>query len=100
MSNISFSHCVFYPFVERSTIITKFEIVVCKVFQFGRVQNLLFRERLPFPKGQILDPSNFKDFADNFKFDENSRKFAKQVENTAGKGEIAREQPVQLSLLS
>ena len=27
---------------------------------------------------------------DNFKFDENSRKFFKQVENTVGKGEIAR----------
>ena len=32
-----------------------------------------------------------KDFADNnFKFDENGRKFSKRVENTAGKGEIAR----------
>ena len=32
-----------------------------------------------------------KGFAgDNFKFDENSRKFSKQVENTVGKGEIAR----------
>ena len=27
---------------------------------------------------------------DNFKFDENSRKFSKWVENTVGKGEIAR----------
>ena len=26
----------------------------------------------------------------NFKFDENSRKFSKQVENTVGKGKIAR----------
>ena len=32
-----------------------------------------------------------KEFADdNFKFDENGRKFFKQVENTVGKGEIAR----------
>ena len=32
-----------------------------------------------------------KDFADdNFKFDENGRKFLKLVENTLGKGEIAR----------
>ena len=30
-----------------------------------------------------------KDSADdNFKFDENGRKFSKQVENTVGKGEI------------
>ena len=27
---------------------------------------------------------------DNFKFDENGGKFSKRVENTAGKGEIAR----------
>ena len=27
---------------------------------------------------------------DNFKFDENSRKFSKRLENTVGKGEIAR----------
>ena len=32
-----------------------------------------------------------KDFADdNFKFDENGRKLSKLVENTVGKGEIAR----------
>ena len=32
-----------------------------------------------------------KEFADdNFKFDENSRKLSKRVENTVGKGEIAR----------
>ena len=27
---------------------------------------------------------------DNFKFDKNGRKFSKRVENSAGKGEIAR----------
>ena len=32
-----------------------------------------------------------KQFADdNFKFDENGRKFFKQLENTVGKGQIAR----------
>ena len=32
-----------------------------------------------------------KEFADdNFKFDENGRKLSKQVENTVGKGQIAR----------
>ena len=46
---------------------------------------------LPFPKRQILDSSKLKEFADdNFKFDENGRKFPKSVENTVGKGEIAR----------
>ena len=47
----------------------------------------------PFPKRQILDPSKLKKYADeNFKFDknENGRKFFKWVENTVGKGEIAR----------
>ena len=35
--------------------------------------------------------SELKDFADdNFKFDENGRELSKQVENTVGKGEIAR----------
>ena len=39
----------------------------------------------------ILDWSKLKQSADiNFKFDENSRKFSKRVENTVGKGEIAR----------
>ena len=44
----------------------------------------------PFPKRQIFVPSKLKEFADdNFKVDENSRKFSKRVENTVGKGEIA-----------
>ena len=46
---------------------------------------------LTLPKRQILDPTKVKEFADdNFKFDENDRKFSKSVENTVGKGEIAR----------
>ena len=40
---------------------------------------------------QILDSSKLKEFADDyFKFGENGRKLSKQVENTVGKGEIAR----------
>ena len=39
----------------------------------------------------MLDSSKLKEFADdNFKFDENGRKLSKRVENTVGKGEIAR----------
>ena len=41
-SNFSFSHGVFYPFGELSATFIKFEIVVCKVRQFGRVLNLWF----------------------------------------------------------
>ena len=38
-----------------------------------------------------LDSSKLKEFADNnFKFDGNGRKLSKRVENTVGKGEIAR----------
>ena len=36
-SNFSFCHSVFYPFGKLSAISIKFEIVVCKLFQFGRV---------------------------------------------------------------
>ena len=44
-----------------------------------------------FPKRLILDSSKLKEFADdNFKFDENGRKFSKPVENTVVKGEIVR----------
>ena len=36
-SNFSFSHSVFYRSGELSDILIKFEIVVCKLFQFGRI---------------------------------------------------------------
>ena len=42
-------------------------------------------------KQQIQDSSKLKEFADdNFEFNENGRNFPKRVENTVGKGEIAR----------
>ena len=45
----------------------------------------------PLPDDKILDWSKLKQTAeDNFKFDENGRKLSKRVENTVGKGEIAR----------
>ena len=45
----------------------------------------------PFPSNKFLDSSKLKGFADdNLKFSANGRKVFKQVENTAGKGEIAR----------
>ena len=43
------------------------------------------------PDDKILDLSKFKQCADdNFEFDVSSRKFSNLVENTVGKGEIAR----------
>ena len=47
-SNFSFSRSVFYPFGKLSAIFIKFEIVVCKLFQFGRVQNLFFGKGLKY----------------------------------------------------
>ena len=45
----------------------------------------------PLPDDKIKNRSNLKQSADdNFKLDENSRKFSKRVKNTVGKGEIAR----------
>ena len=45
----------------------------------------------PFPNDKILDSFKLKEFADdNFDFNENGRKFSERVENTVGKGEIAR----------
>ena len=65
-SNFSFSQQVFYPLQELSAIFIEFEIVVCKLFQFN-----------PLPDDKNLDWSKLKQFAeDNFKFDENSRKFS------------------------
>ena len=44
-------------------------------------------------KRQIVDSSKLTDFADdNFKSDENDRRFSKQVENTVGKGLIDRDE--------
>ena len=36
-SNFSFSHSVFYVFGELFAIFNKSEVVVCELFQFGRV---------------------------------------------------------------
>ena len=45
----------------------------------------------PFPKRQTIDSSKLKGLADDtFKLDENGRESSKWIENTVGKGEIAR----------
>ena len=36
-SNFSFFHSVFHPYGKPLAILVKFEIVVCKLFEFGRV---------------------------------------------------------------
>ena len=44
-SNISFFHSVFYPFGKLLVIFIKFEIVVCKLFEFGSL-NYMVLERV------------------------------------------------------
>ena len=49
------------------------------------------KDNLTLSKRQIFHSSKFKASADdNFRSDENGRKFFNQVENTVEKGEIAR----------
>ena len=51
----------------------------------------VFFSYYPFPKRQILNLSKLIEFADNnFIFDENGRELSESIENTVGKGEIAR----------
>ena len=54
VSNFSFSHNAFYLFEELSAIFIKFKIVICKLFQFGRVQNLSFGKGLNQPSGTCI----------------------------------------------
>ena len=43
ISNFFFSHSVFYPFGELSVIFIELKIVVCKLFQFGRVKFVVWK---------------------------------------------------------
>ena len=46
-----------------------------------------------YTRRQILDSYKLNEFADdNCKFEENGRKLSKRLENTVGKGEIARDE--------
>ena len=45
-SNFSFSNSVFYMFEEPLFIFIKHEIVICKLFQFGRVWNFFVWDRV------------------------------------------------------
>ena len=63
---------------------------VTSIFFFSYGEQNRSRVVYHFPKRQILDASKLKEFADeNFKFDENGRKFSKRVKNTVGKGKIS-----------
>ena len=59
-------------------------------FSIMHKQKVTPQPRLTLPQTTIFKSSILKEFADDtFKFDENSGKLSKQVENTEGKGEIA-----------
>ena len=68
--------------------------LLCFIGKFACVHlhvYVILSSLLTFPKRRILDSSKLKEFADdNFEFDENGRKVSKSVENTVGKGKIAR----------
>ena len=87
-----FSHSVFYSITERNRHFSNVWLVVSECFQFW--SSLKFCDLVkgwPITRRQILDSAKLNEFADdNFKFKENGRKLSKRVENTVGKGEIAR----------
>ena len=52
-----------------------------------------------FPNDKFLNYFKLRESADNnFKFDENGRQFSNRLENTVGKGEIARYEQFLLAL--
>ena len=87
---ISFSHIIFkrlFPQVSKEQLLygKKIKLLV-EILMVSTCISLN-----PLPDDKILERSKLKQSADdNSKFDENSRKFSKPVENTVGKGEIAR----------
>ena len=57
----------------------------------GKLTVIIIVSFNPFPKDYFFDSAKMRKFADdNIKFDEIGGKFSKRVENTVGKGEIAR----------
>ena len=60
------------------------------LYIFPQVQYSFIFSFNPFPNDKFYS-TKLKEFADDkIKFNENGRKLSKQIENTAGKGEIAR----------
>ena len=46
ISNFLFSSSVFYPFEKLSSIVIRFDIVICKLFQFGKSLKYVLWERV------------------------------------------------------
>ena len=64
-SNLSFSHSVFYPCGELCTIFIKLKIVVCKVFDFGRVKFVVWERVNSVPDDELSAMFKMKAFADD-----------------------------------
>ena len=71
----SFSCRVFYPFGELSAIFIKFEVVVCKLFHFGRVWNLSFGKGLTLTERKCRLHKIGNICRQNFKYSSNDRIF-------------------------
>ena len=85
MADTNSSNFIFFPSSHSFRIISCLTQPV--VFRFL----LSVKRDLSHYQTTILDSSKLKEFADNnFKFDENGKKLSKRLENTVGKGEIAR----------
>ena len=77
-------------FVKTCDCVVK-ELTIRQTFSDIQEEGLECTVLSPFPKRQILKSSKMKEFADdNLELDENNSKFSQLVENTVGKGEIAR----------
>ena len=96
MSYFTFFHNIFYAICILKSFNSHISVVICSFFEFGTVSKWCIREWVkgllnPLPDNKFWTLPKLKEFADdNFKFDENGRKLSKWVENTVGKGEIAR----------
>ena len=105
-SNFSFSHSIFYPFGEHSAIFIEFEIVVCKLVQFGGLKFVVWERETAYgvvllrfgevltlnslSNVKFLDWSKFKAFADDrINVTETLNFVSGRVENIVGKGENA-----------
>ena len=98
--NAGNQHFLFFPTMFSTPPKAKININFddCKLYQIDPVQNFVIWERLnhilytnPFPHKKFLDSFKLTEFADNnFKLDENGRKFTKNVENTGVVGEERR----------
>ena len=89
-SNFSFSHSVLYLFRELSAIFNKFEIVVCKLFEFEKSPKFFVWEKVKKQQNvgleKMLDMTNLNTFvADKFYIAKMKVFIKERVVNIVGK---------------